>query len=702
MSLTNDIPTNLRVPSQYPLDAKLYALSEFQLQSLGINNNLAYTYYKGMRVYCANERTIWEWRQPNNPGETGLLPSHFVYPTGLIVNDIDYGNQEYNFFPVLQASDIVIPTIPVYSVSNVGDGAGVYKDTTSFTFNLKSLKFESVGTGISPIKDVLVGPDTITFRIKKSVSDSLEITEDGDNIRYEIPSTFQDIDYYVNSNYTGVEELGTASKPFKELKRCMDIILNRAYQDTTTFAWIESPNPSINGGNIYEKWDLRSGLANGAVRVIIQSYTETQENIAINRVEYFLERGRFESMINVPSTGTGANLEYILDMKELVDNVPKVSGQLPYELKCAITGKGSLAFYGTHTQRKGFVRAYGYNNGIISLEQPDSNLYFGSVGGYITCLMYKNPNLTYVPLYSDAGNTVPIVRENVHMTGYQTSSVPDYGAIQVEGSNAIFRDSLYLSGTFEVTCFEQHLFYAKDYGTAYSDNGRIYIKRNYQHVNYSEIEYIDVNPSTPNIKKYYKPSTHIYDFYLKNGAIFSYAGDIYSQENTGYIQGGSESFVCLENATTDANLFCSFSVNGGGKVHSLYYNHYIKSILNPVFRDYQHHSIALKNLKITSNPFEEVISVVDTSDNDWTKIVTIGNFVDTFFQDYLVYGLIRLPFSNLTVNDKLFIIGTTIDLYKGMLNSNLPKYPNNAAALADGYPVSGFYSDNLGNLKVVI
>ena len=29
-----------------------------------------------------------------------LLPSHFVYPTGLIVNDIDYGNQGYNFFPV--------------------------------------------------------------------------------------------------------------------------------------------------------------------------------------------------------------------------------------------------------------------------------------------------------------------------------------------------------------------------------------------------------------------------------------------------------------------------------------------------------------------------------------------------------------------------------------------------------------------------
>ena len=50
----------------------------------------------------------------------------------------------------------------------------------------------------------------------------------------------------------------------------MDKILNRgAFQD-----------PLVNGGNEYEKWDLRTGLADGAVRVIIQSYTEINENIA--------------------------------------------------------------------------------------------------------------------------------------------------------------------------------------------------------------------------------------------------------------------------------------------------------------------------------------------------------------------------------------------------------------------------------------
>ena len=85
-----------------------------------------------------------------------------------------------------------------------------------------------------------------------------------------------------------------------------------------------------------------------------------------------------------------------------------------------------------------------------------------------------------------------------------------------------------------------------------------------------------------------------------------------------------------------------------------------------------------------------------------SSVVTIGNFVDTVFDDYLYGGLIRVPFSNLTVNDKLFIIGTTIGLGRGMLNSSLPQYVDNATALADGYPVGGFYRDNLGNLKIVI
>ena len=107
----NDIPAGLRVPAQVPLDTKVYKLSQAVLADLGENNNLAYTYYKGMVVYCVAERTEWEWREPLNSSEIGLLPSNFTYPSGLIVGGVNYSNAQYNFFPRFIANPIELQRI---------------------------------------------------------------------------------------------------------------------------------------------------------------------------------------------------------------------------------------------------------------------------------------------------------------------------------------------------------------------------------------------------------------------------------------------------------------------------------------------------------------------------------------------------------------------------------------------------------------
>ncbi len=100
----NDIPAGLRVPAQVPLDAKVLVASQSVLANLGPAGNLAYTYYKGMIAYCAQEQTRWEWREPNYPGEIGLMLSNFVYPSGLTVFGINYSNKAYNFFPITLVS----------------------------------------------------------------------------------------------------------------------------------------------------------------------------------------------------------------------------------------------------------------------------------------------------------------------------------------------------------------------------------------------------------------------------------------------------------------------------------------------------------------------------------------------------------------------------------------------------------------------
>jgi hypothetical protein len=110
MTGVNDIPVGLRTPSRIPLDAKVYKLSQADLANLGPGNNLAYTYFKGMIAYCAQEQTRWEWRELNFPGEVGLMPSNFTYPSGLTVFGVNYSYKVYNFFPipgsVLQATPI--------------------------------------------------------------------------------------------------------------------------------------------------------------------------------------------------------------------------------------------------------------------------------------------------------------------------------------------------------------------------------------------------------------------------------------------------------------------------------------------------------------------------------------------------------------------------------------------------------------------
>ena len=159
MSLTNDIPTKLRVPAQLALDAKTVVTSLSQLQTLGTNNNLAYTYYKGMEVLCSENLGIYRWR-PVNEGETGgTLPSNFTYPAGIVSEDgVVYSNIAYNFFK--ETTLTVENLIGLVQIMNVGIGAGVYKDTTGLVHNLKTL--------ISSNSSVIITENATTIDLKST------------------------------------------------------------------------------------------------------------------------------------------------------------------------------------------------------------------------------------------------------------------------------------------------------------------------------------------------------------------------------------------------------------------------------------------------------------------------------------------------------------------------------------------------------
>ena len=100
-----NIPLGLRTQTQIPLDVKEYIQNESLLSNLGVNGQLAYTYTKGLVVYCIEESTRWEWTEVK-PGleDTGLINQDFIYPDNHVAFGMDYSNKRYNFFPYNQST----------------------------------------------------------------------------------------------------------------------------------------------------------------------------------------------------------------------------------------------------------------------------------------------------------------------------------------------------------------------------------------------------------------------------------------------------------------------------------------------------------------------------------------------------------------------------------------------------------------------
>jgi hypothetical protein len=141
MSTVNNIPTKLRLPAQLPLDAKTTVATLSELETLGTNDNLAFTYYKGMLVYCTENDKFYQWR-PVEEGDTGgTLASDFTYPNGIISEDgIDYSNAIYNFFEkVYLTPENVESFVNLY---NVGNGSKIYKEGTRF--DLKTISSPNI------------------------------------------------------------------------------------------------------------------------------------------------------------------------------------------------------------------------------------------------------------------------------------------------------------------------------------------------------------------------------------------------------------------------------------------------------------------------------------------------------------------------------------------------------------------------------
>lgn len=110
MDSASQIIQGLFIPTQLPLDPKSLSNSEEELKDLGVDNNLAYTYFEGLIVTCKQEKTQWMWRE-SLEGESGLLAVSFEYPVGIVVGETNYSGKKYNFFKISEKKKLgyIIP-----------------------------------------------------------------------------------------------------------------------------------------------------------------------------------------------------------------------------------------------------------------------------------------------------------------------------------------------------------------------------------------------------------------------------------------------------------------------------------------------------------------------------------------------------------------------------------------------------------------
>lgn len=408
--MINDIITGLRTVTQQPTDAKLYAVSESVLDSLGPGNNLAYTYFKGMRVYCANERTLWEWREPDTPGEVGKLPSHFTYPAGLIVNGIDYGNKDYNFFQVLQASDIA-----EYDAANVGEATEIYKDKTEsggvITFNFRTLEKENVGTGQELINEIVVEGDVVKVKGNTLGTTNLNIyvNEDG-TVMVDTPVSSSNLSFYVDVNSTADTETGSLAFPFKTLNKALDTFIG-------TGTWY---NPQYKGYKI----TLLS-----ACSLLESAGVDYNGYVGLDVNNLWIEgNGFYLGLYANPSPDY-----YPISTRRMVTNMPKTANVMDYAITMLFD---NVVFQRTGTNAIVDYLAYSFPTATLvgAFPPQQTDVYLKMENCVLTndTSRLPNPNWNTVPNPNDSGNPLLMFGVPVYASDVEPVGVP---MVKAEGRN---------------------------------------------------------------------------------------------------------------------------------------------------------------------------------------------------------------------------------------------------------------------------
>jgi len=213
-----DVPKGFNVPKQVRLDSITGIQNEETLKDLGTGNNLAFKYYDGLKVYCKDEKTEYIWREVIGV-ETGLLDTHFTYPTYPSVDGINYSGKSFNFFEI--------------STSNIEPPDGSETKLIEGT----NVTITGTGTTLDP------------YEISSSFETSQTYIEEGSNINITGTGIISD-PYIINTDLTDLGIVKTVSNEIIAPAQSLSIISNETTGKVlVTKEYVQSIIPSTPNGS---------------------------------------------------------------------------------------------------------------------------------------------------------------------------------------------------------------------------------------------------------------------------------------------------------------------------------------------------------------------------------------------------------------------------------------------------------------------
>lgn len=326
---------------------------------------------------------------------------------------------------------------------SVGTGTSIYKGVDlQGRKEIRTIKVNNLGTtGYDLVKPLELDTNGgVLIPSKKIDSDSLLIADSGTTLKIDIPSFSPLRIFYVNTSYTGSQELGTRIKPFKTLKNAI-----LAYIDAT------------NGGTHL------SPVNNNLVQI------ELLSNVTADSTTPLSVNG-----LNIQGNGFTINMyhtqEYPISTKYLIDLDPKISnGSLSTPINMTFSNVRLLSF---NTQK--IIYNLNYTSPTFSGSQNLVKITFSS------CLIH---DATYSGVNSSAYTTTGQTHFGVPVLAQNTLPGDAY-MIKVENTSWDNSSGIILSNC-ELKPTTSTALYCKNTTLGVSD--KLIIDFSYRYRNYSTI-----------------------------------------------------------------------------------------------------------------------------------------------------------------------------------------------------------------------